>query len=404
MKRRMRVFISACMMLLLCACGSYGLTETSTSNIKEMSFLRNDDQEIEVGNSTRESYLKVSLRDRDSFTPSDVVFTSDNPEIATIDYTHDALTTYLYYEITGVSPGETYVYAITQDGSVTSDKIKVTVVGDKNSVTAENDTDGRDNSDEEAKEKLTQSDITYVERDKLQKLFIDMPTFADRDEIAGYMAENELAVHWFNGNNNPTACNVGLNYDAVTPRGRDRKGPAIYIEFTVHDGLITRAGYVTDGSIGFFENFELTYEDGKFHYDGQDFEDGEAAMQLYLANNDIPTEEITDGTSGTEVDRSVVDISENGELTDEAEQANATDDNSNDEAKSERTDYNFDTYDNEEQQQTTDQWVLNTKSHKIHKPSCDSVPKIAPENYDTSNESIDALEAKGYSRCGNCLK
>ena len=65
---------------------------------------------------------------------------------------------------------------------------------------------------------------------------------------------------------------------------------------------------------------------------------------------------------------------------------------------------NFDTYDNTEQQQTTDTYVLNTSSMKIHHPSCSSVPKIAPQNYGTSSESIDDLRAKGYSTCGICFK
>lgn len=65
---------------------------------------------------------------------------------------------------------------------------------------------------------------------------------------------------------------------------------------------------------------------------------------------------------------------------------------------------NFNTYDNEEQQQTTAEYVLNTKSKKIHHPSCSSVPKIAPENYETSNLSIEELMAQGYTTCGICFK
>jgi TM2 domain-containing membrane protein YozV len=65
---------------------------------------------------------------------------------------------------------------------------------------------------------------------------------------------------------------------------------------------------------------------------------------------------------------------------------------------------NFNTYNNTEQQNTTSQYVLNTSSHKIHLPNCSSVSKIAPENYSTSDLSIEDLESQGYSRCGNCLK
>ena len=65
---------------------------------------------------------------------------------------------------------------------------------------------------------------------------------------------------------------------------------------------------------------------------------------------------------------------------------------------------NFNTYDNPDQQNTTAQYVLNTNTMKIHVPGCKSVAKIKPHNYDTSNLSIEELEAQGYERCGICLK
>jgi len=66
--------------------------------------------------------------------------------------------------------------------------------------------------------------------------------------------------------------------------------------------------------------------------------------------------------------------------------------------------YNFNTYNNPDQQNTTDQWVLNTSTHKIHHPSCKDVKKIAPENYATSNLTIGELCSQGYSTCGHCFK
>lgn len=67
-------------------------------------------------------------------------------------------------------------------------------------------------------------------------------------------------------------------------------------------------------------------------------------------------------------------------------------------------DSNFNTYNNTEQQNTEDTWVLNTNSKKIHYPSCKSVPKIAPQNYSTSSETLDELKSRGYTTCGNCFK
>ena len=65
---------------------------------------------------------------------------------------------------------------------------------------------------------------------------------------------------------------------------------------------------------------------------------------------------------------------------------------------------NFNTYDNSSQQQTEATFVLNTHTMKIHHPSCSSVKKIAPQNYATSNDSLDDLISQGYSICGNCFK
>lgn len=69
-------------------------------------------------------------------------------------------------------------------------------------------------------------------------------------------------------------------------------------------------------------------------------------------------------------------------------------------------DNNFNTYDNADQQNTTDTYVLNInpKSMKIHYPSCRSVPQIAPQNYSTSSESLEELKARGFTTCGICFK
>lgn len=64
----------------------------------------------------------------------------------------------------------------------------------------------------------------------------------------------------------------------------------------------------------------------------------------------------------------------------------------------------FDTYSIPEQQNTDETYVLNTKSLKIHHPTCNDVKKIKPDNYATSSESRDTLISKGYSLCGHCFK
>ncbi len=47
-------------------------------------------------------------------------------------------------------------------------------------------------------------------------------------------------------------------------------------------------------------------------------------------------------------------------------------------------------------------WVLNTKTRKIHKPACSTIPNMNEENREFSKESIYALLSKGYTTCGMC--
>lgn len=63
---------------------------------------------------------------------------------------------------------------------------------------------------------------------------------------------------------------------------------------------------------------------------------------------------------------------------------------------------NFNTYDNEEQQNTTAKYVLNTSTRVFHRPSCRDVPKISPDNYSTTSRTREDLTASGWRSCGHC--
>ena len=102
-------------------------TISEESSIQSLSFLSTDDVVIKIGERCSPGYLKVNVKINSDFSPEDVIFVSDNPDVATINFTHDALTTYLYYEIIGIAPGETEVYAISEDGIVESERITVTI-------------------------------------------------------------------------------------------------------------------------------------------------------------------------------------------------------------------------------------------------------------------------------------
>ncbi len=106
--------------------GDAGVQTNSITSISDS--VQSDDNTIALDKyDSKEIHFSVSTNDRDSFTYEDVLFVSDNPEVATITYDHTSLTTTLYVNIEAISEGETYVYITTQDGSVESEHIHVIV-------------------------------------------------------------------------------------------------------------------------------------------------------------------------------------------------------------------------------------------------------------------------------------
>ncbi len=134
MKKRL-LAITAALMVALSSCSGTPTYENETeySNIKELKFSSTKNIELKAGGEDS-GYVRASVRNRDEFTPDDVIFISENEEVATIEYSHDALTLFLYYDITGVGDGETYVYAKAADGEVISEKIHVIVEGTEETV------------------------------------------------------------------------------------------------------------------------------------------------------------------------------------------------------------------------------------------------------------------------------
>lgn len=139
----------------------------------------------------------------------------------------------------------------------------------------------------DTEKKITLEEIEYVELDELQNLFCEISTLKDRDDIYNTIKDTEFKVHWFQGYHyNASACYIGLTGSSVSSRPRDRKGAVIYVDFS-NDGMIEQMGYTIGGSASYFSDFELIYTNGQFLYDGDTYDDGVAAMQLYLANTKV---------------------------------------------------------------------------------------------------------------------
>ena len=105
-------------------------TVENNTTIKKLSFSENEDITVRVGETTKKSYsdyIDVSMKSwGDKLNPNDILLISENPEIATITYL-DKSSLFIYYSITGISAGETFIYASSVDGSVVSEKVRVIV-------------------------------------------------------------------------------------------------------------------------------------------------------------------------------------------------------------------------------------------------------------------------------------
>ena len=129
MKKVLCLTLSVLFIVLLAGCDDSNGGNDAQDNIKSLSFFNTDTIELKVGREKSGSYVKADVRKNGDFSPNDVIFISDNENVATIEFTNDALTTYLYYKVIAVGGGETYVYAKAKSGDAVSEKIKVIVDG-----------------------------------------------------------------------------------------------------------------------------------------------------------------------------------------------------------------------------------------------------------------------------------
>ena len=90
--------------------------------------LENDgDIELHISGDSYEGTAAVTKKYPYRYVDTNVVFVSENPKVATIKSLSQKVDSEMKFEISPVSVGETYVYAKTSDGYITSNRIKVVV-------------------------------------------------------------------------------------------------------------------------------------------------------------------------------------------------------------------------------------------------------------------------------------
>lgn len=132
------IIAAAWLFFLLIAIGSTGSESGSTSRsaaepvestsiIESISLNKADDLTLKIGEKNASGRASITTKKYSSFTEEDLSFVSENPDVAVITFIQKHYSGDLSYEIEAISPGETFVYITSKDGTVSSEKRKVIV-------------------------------------------------------------------------------------------------------------------------------------------------------------------------------------------------------------------------------------------------------------------------------------
>lgn len=135
-----------------------------------------------------------------------------------------------------------------------------------------------------------------------------------------------------------------------------------------------------------------------------DFEQSDVPVEEQVQNSEQRVEQ--EGEQGEDTS-DVNDFNQSDVPVEEQVQNSPQESNNSREGISEthstNSENNFNKYNNKEQQNTESAYVLNTNTMKVHYPKCRDVPKIAPDHYKETNETLETILGQGYTRCKHCF-
>lgn len=298
------------------------------------------DELVMLPGEVSEGWVSPNMRDLDLFSPDDVVFVSEDESVAQIELEEVRADIFLCYKVTAVSVGETYVYAMTTDGSVLTPKQKVTV----------------DSGDEP---------------ETAEPLETVPPT---PETVAVY----ETAVH-------ETAETAPETEIETEPETQPETEPAP--ETTPEPEQILETPPETEPE----STVPLPFEPIPQPETEPEPEETDSGDMEFTYETE--TEPIYEIPPQPQPELEVMSMNDECEVP----MGNTT--VSSDTAGYSVGDNNpFGTYEHDTNGVT---YVLNTNTKKIHYPSCSSVEKIKPKNYSTTDDYTSAI-AQGYVPCKKC--
>ena len=296
------------------------------------------DELVMLPGEVSEGWVSPNMRDLDLFSPDEVVFVSEDESVAQIELEEVRADIFLCYKVTAVSVGETYVYAMTTDGSVLTPKQKVTVDSGDEPETAE-PLETVPPTPETVPETAPETAAPETEPEPETKIETETePETQPETEPAPETTPEPEQILETPPETEPEST-VPLPFELIPPPETEPEPEE------------------TDGG-----DMELTYE--------------------------TETEPIYEIPPQPEPELDVMSMNDVCEVRMGNTRLNS-DTVSNNPLSTYEHDTNGVTY------------VLNTNTKKIHYPSCDSVEKIKPKNYATTDDYNSAI-AQGYVPCKRC--
>lgn len=289
------------------------------------------DELVMLPGEVSEGWVSPNMRDLDLFSPDDVVFVSEDESVAQIELEEVRADIFLCYKVTAVSVGETYVYAMTTDGSVLTPKQKVMVDSGDEPETAEPLETVPPTPETAAPETEPETEIE-TEPETQPETEPAPETTPEPEQILETPPETEAES------------TVALPFEPI-PQPETEPEPE-----------------ETDSG-----DMQLTYEtETEPIYEIPPQPQPELEVMSMNDECEVPTDNTTVSS-----DTAGYSIGDNNP---------------------------FGTYEHDTNGVT---YVLNTNTKKIHYPSCDSVEKIKPKNYATTDDYNSAI-AQGYVPCKRC--
>lgn len=301
------------------------------------------DELVMLPGEVSEGWVSPNMRDLDLFSPDEVVFVSEDESVAQIELEEVRADIFLCYKVTAVSVGETYVYAMTTDGSVLTPKQKVTVDSGDEPETAE-PLETVPPTTETVPETAPETAAPETEPEPETKIETEtFPETQPETEPAPETTPEPEQILETPPETEPEST-VALPFELIPPPETEPEPEE------------------TDGG-----DMELTYEtETEPIYEIPPQPQPELEVMSMNDECEVPT-----GNTTVSSDTAGYSIGDNNPLS---------------------------TYEHDTNGVT---YVLNTNTKKIHYPSCDSVEKIKPKNYSTTDDYTSAI-AQGYVPCKRC--